>query len=232
MASYRRVENRSAPLILPSSGTPGTLVSIYNLKLKTVKAKVLKNGVKVLLNKLEVPSLVLDGGIIVFQIPETFVTADISTETPILITVIRKRKRECEKLLTSFVFTIDPPAAPQMTAVPLLQPLLPPPIPPPIPPPVGLEPIITGVTPQAVSEGILVNVTGVRFLGGATVSILIAGTEIQVAVVPTTLISPTLLTLIVPILDPGSYLLVVLNPDGTNSGQTGLPFLITYSNGV
>lgn len=153
MSSHHRQQDQSrsqlqsAPFILPSSGMAGTLVSIFGLKLKSKDLKDSKdsNCVQVLVDGLKVLSVRLTDGVIVFQIPP----AQVSAETAVLITVVReprtrtrsdsdccekshkceKRAQDkCEKLLASFVFTIDPPPLPpQMTAVVLPQPPPPPP---------------------------------------------------------------------------------------------------------
>lgn len=210
MSSHHRVNNHSAPLIVPSSGAPGTLVSIYNLKLKNSK-----DSVKVLLNKFEVPSQFLCDKVVFFQIPTIFTAVETTT---ISITVITK----CGKLLVSSIFKILPLTT-EVTAVPIPQPPL----------PVVLTPTpiitvvktnITGVTPTNITEGTVVTVTGTNFLNGATVGILNGG------IVLATVISSTELTFVVPLLNKGSYVIVVINPNGGgNSGSDDIPFFLTYN---
>ncbi len=96
---------------------------------------------------------------------------------------------------------------------------------------VNPQPVVTSISPTSASSGdpsFTVTVNGTGFLQGATVG-FINSSAILLGQAPTTFVSPTQLTAVIPasfIALAGSYVIGVQNPQPTEGFSNGLPFTV------
>lgn len=220
MSSHQRKDDARCSflaLISPTTGAPGTLVSLTGLNLSASASNdtvfVLVNGMKVpfFLSPFLLPNSVeldLSLGLgtqlvcsptVVFQVPPflpAVVTVTVFEKVCVKVCVKVKDSCHCccKKQKEKFVQKIKEVGSFVFT--------------------ITSSVTITSVSPTTVIPGTVVTVTGTGFLPGATVTI--GGIT-----VPATVISPTELTFVVPPgLPAGTYPITVTNPNGTTGTST------------